>query len=287
MTRKAGASSPIRANSLTRNGYKTSPPCDVGWRRGHAQSALPTCSSRSRTIWPSGKRQKSVGDYGFVWGEEIEPWHPRLKLSGTGHLKLNCTPLECPPFFWHSPPRLTPFRPPGCIFPCSCLPSSSRYPSTHKGDDMTKKELIDQVTSSSGGQPQQEGHRNATGGDLQHHRPGRLQREALRVPRLWHLHIARTSGTERTQSANRGHHQDQRQQDHCLQADAFPQRQPVIITTNTGARGPACPARRRVPLSQREHPHDSVRLEAPAGYLRGNKGSAKKCGCDLKVASHV
>ena len=34
-----------------------------------------------------------------MWGEEIEPWHPRLKLSGTGHLKLNRTPLECPPFF--------------------------------------------------------------------------------------------------------------------------------------------------------------------------------------------
>ncbi|CAI8013076.1 hypothetical protein GBAR_LOCUS8344, partial [Geodia barretti] len=117
--------------------------------------------------------------------------------------------------------------------------------------------------------------RNATGGDLQRHRPSRLQRKALRVPRLRHLHIARTSGTERTQSANRGHHEDQSQQDHRLQADAFPQRQPVIITTNTGSRGPARPARRHVPLTQREHPHDSARLEAPAGYLRGNKGSAK------------
>ena len=37
-----------------------------------------------------------------------------------------------------------------CIFPRSCLRSSPRNPSTHKGDHMTKKDLIDQVTSSSG-----------------------------------------------------------------------------------------------------------------------------------------
>ena len=35
--------------------------------------------------------------------EEIEPRHPRLKLSRTGHLKLNRASLECPPFFGTPP----------------------------------------------------------------------------------------------------------------------------------------------------------------------------------------
>ena len=152
---------------------------------------------------------------------------------------------------------------------------------------MTKKDLIDQVTSSSGVSLSKKDTETLLEATFNAIGQAVCKEKRFAYPGFRHLHIARTNGTERTQSANRGHHEDQSQQDYRLQADAFPQRQPVIIATNTGARGPARPARRHVPLVQREHPHDSARLEAPAGYLRGNKGSAKKCGCDLKVASHV
>ena len=139
---------------------------------------------------------------------------------------------------------------------------------------MTKKDLIDQVTSSSGVSLSQKDTETLLEATFNAIGQAVCKEKRFAYPGFGTFTL-RERAARKGRNPRTGANEDQSQQDHCLQADAFPQRQPVIITTNTEARGPARPARRHVPLVQREHPHDSARLEAPAGYLRGNKGSAK------------